>query len=220
MKRIALALSSLLLTIGAPALSKDEYVYGPAPDWTRYKELGAAAVLQALPDASGWQVEWPNGYIRFHSFKGRVPGYMTCGILHRSTLAPDGPSQRDFLIVIDHDAVKKIELGEKVRNGIVNLFCPDMVKHGRLPPARMMDAPVDTSVARLGVTIRVTLEGAYVVATSSSSPPKLVPGTVIPRANGVALAGLGQAIVPVLSSEAPSLSLETAAGDTIVAAPR
>lgn len=213
-RRIVLGIG--LAILAAPAASKDSYVYGPAPDWSRYKALGEAAVRAKLPHPDHWTIEWPNGYIPAGwQHKGRYLGYLTCGVL-RATSEGDGRYPVvNFAAVIDHDQVQTIDISTHERNSLVNVICDEFVRRGRLPPAKLMEAPQDLVVANLGLTIRAMPEGAYVVAAAAGSPAQhagLAPGIVITSANGIKLAGLGSAMAKVLDGDAPSLTLETATG--------
>jgi S1-C subfamily serine protease len=111
-----------------------------------------------------------------------------------------------------------IDISQKYSNSLVNVACADFAKQGKLPPANLRPPVLDLSVSRIGLMIRPMPEGAYVVATtagSASSRAGLTPGTVITRANGIALAGLGGAMTKILDSEAAVLTLETATGGRV-----
>jgi hypothetical protein len=225
--RFQLLLAALAATLAcSPVSAKDDYVYGPAPDWARYKQLGEAAVRAALLDQASWEVEWPNGYVKRGWIQhGHVYGYATCGVLHAIRPVTGHDPLTDFVVVIDHDAVKTLEIS-KGNNSKVAIICRSVVQQGRMPPASMMaaaaPAPADLPVASLGLNIRPTPEGAYVVSVASGSPAaqaKLVPGTVITRANGIALAGMGDAMAKLLSADTPALSLDTAAGGHVEVKP-
>ncbi|UZK67335.1 PDZ domain-containing protein [Sphingomonas sp. M1-B02] len=211
--------TALALLTGLPALARDKYVYGPEPEWERYKKLGEEAVRAKLPDPQNWAVEWPNGYAQFIWFhKGKFPGYATCGLLRATVPGQGRRSVINFGIVIDYDQVKKVHISDKSTNSLTNLVCAELVSRGTLPPASVMDAPKDVSIAALGLTIRAMPEGAYVLAIGKGSAADgtgLTAGTVITKVNGIALGGLGSAMAKILESPAPTLSLETAAGNPI-----
>lgn len=221
MTRSKLLLAGVAAALGCSSASaKDDYIYGPAPDWARYRQLGEAAVRAALPDPANWQVEWPNAYVkRAWNHKGSFPGYATCGVLRATAPASGHSPVTDFVIVIDHDAVKTLEIS-KSNSSIVAVVCHSLVQQGVIPLASTMataaaPAPSELPVATLGLTIRPMPEGAYVISVASGSPAaqaKLVPGTVITRANGIALAGMGDAMAKLLGADTPTLSLDTAAG--------
>lgn len=224
MTRFRLLLATLAAALAcSPASAKDDYLYGPAPDWARYKQLGEAAVRAALPDQASWDVEWPNGYVKRGWIQhGHVYGYATCGVLHAIKPVTGHDPLTDFVIVIDHGAVKTLDISNR-SNGKVAIICRSVVQQGQMPPASMMvtapSAPSELTAASLGLTIRPTPEGAYVVSITSGSPAaqaKLVPGTVITRANGIALAGMGDAMAKLLGADTPALSLDTAAGGHVV----
>ena len=123
-----------------------------------------------------------------------------------------------FVAVIDHDRVQTIDISGRESNSLANLYCAEMIAHGRLPPARLMEQPHDLQVASLGLTVRPMPEGAYVVAVvagSAAAKAGLTSGTVLARANGIALGGMGPAMGAVLGSDAPVLALDTAAGGHI-----
>jgi hypothetical protein len=219
MRRSALItmLVAVILALSAPyAAAARDYNYGPPPDWARYKALAEPAIRAKLPDPAKWTIEWPNGYARdVWANWGRYPGYLTCGVLRASEPVPGFNPVTQFVVVIDHDEVKRVDLSSKASNSLVNVMCDMRVSRGMLPPARLMDAPRNAQVASLGLTVRVMPEGAYVVAVAPASPAAragLSAGAVITRANGVALAGMGQAMAAVLGVDAPALTLDTAAG--------
>lgn len=208
--------------------AKDTYVYGPPPDWEHFKQMGEAAVRQemalpkvqkTLPQANSWSIEWPNGYTQFIWFhSGRFRGYTTCGILRADASAP-GRRIVNFAVVIDYDTVKKVDISGKDSNSLVNIICAEMVSRGKLPPASVMIAPRDLVVERLGARIRIMPEGAYVVSVAPAAPgqaPALTSGTVITRVNGIALAGMGNAMAAILGSDAARLELDTATGERLL----
>ncbi|WP_174291244.1 hypothetical protein [Sphingomonas bacterium] len=203
----------------SPASAKDDYVYGPAPDWARYRQLGEAAVRAALPDQASWEVGWPNGYVKRGWIQhGHVYGYATCGVLHAIKPVTGYDPLTDFVIVIDHDAVKTLDISNR-SNGKVAIICRSVVQQGQMPPASMMAAPAPAPTALvvglLGLEIRAAPEGAYIVSVASGSAAAragLVPGTVLTRANGISLVGMGAAMATVLGADTPALTLDTATG--------
>jgi len=238
-----LALASLVI-VAAPAAAKTDYVYGPPPDWAHYKQIAEPAVRETLtdpkvqaryPSIERFEIEWPNGYIRDRwDNKGDWPGYMTCGRLR----APVDSDARDrlvnFIIVIDHGAVKKVDIAKRASNDIRNQICTDWVARGKFPPAQLMETAAAPAAAAadvadlsdmrvLGMTISVMPEGAYVLDAPAGSAGRnagLAPGVVIVRVNGIALAGMGAAMTKLLRSDAARLDLETATGEHVVVTPR
>lgn len=224
------ALAALaLLILATPSTAKDAYVYGPKPDWTRYKELGETAVRATfadpkvrsrLPAADNWSVEWPNGYMEGGwRHKGRFPGYLSCGRLRAAEPVGDRYPVVNFVVVIDHDTAKTVDISGRESNSLVNMMCEVLVRKGILPPAKLMDVSPDVPVAALGLTIRSMPEGAYVVAAVAGGPVQragLVPGMVITRVNGIALGGMGPAMAKVLESDVPRLEIDTPTGGRLV----
>jgi hypothetical protein len=215
--------SSVLLTatalLATSAAAKDNYVYGPEPDWPSYNALGEAALRAQLPDPDNWVVSWPWGYMQsswIHN--GKTPGWVTCGIMNAKVPVPDRKSTVMFVVVIDYDKVRKIDVSQKDRNSLVNLACIDFAARGMLPPASIRPTPTELAVAKLGITIRAMPEGAYVIRTAEGSAAAragLTAGAVITSVNGITLAGLGAAMGNVLGSDTSALRLTTAAGGEI-----
>lgn len=224
----------LLATATIAAAKGSNYVYGPPPEWNRYKEVAEAGVRARLPDQQNWAIEWPNGYLRTSwKHKGRFDGYVTCGIMRAIAPVTDRYPRTQFVVVVDHDAVKTVDVGQRGPRTIVNFLCDNAVATGGLPPARLMptamSAPAGTIAAGTtvaadvpatpsGLKLRIMPEGAYVaevLAGSAAARAGIVPGTVITHANGIALAGMGLAMVQVLGSDVPAMTIETAAGTRI-----
>jgi hypothetical protein len=205
--------------LAVPALAKDDYVYGPEPDWPHYNALGEAALRAQLPDPDNWVVSWPWGYMQGGwSHKGKTRGWLTCGIMTAKTPVPDGKSSIMFVTVIDYDQVRRIDISQKMSNSLVNIHCANLASRGFIPPASVRSAPAELTVTRLGMTVRAMPEGAYVIslsAVSAAGRAGLMPGAVITSVNGIALGGLGAAMANVLGSDTAILRLETAAGHTI-----
>lgn len=229
MSRLSDLTALSLLALTAPATAKDTYVYGPKPDWTRYKELGEAAVRarladpkirSRLPAVDDWSIEWPNGYMEGGwRHKGRFPGYLSCGRLRAAEPVGDRYPVVNFVVVIDHDEAKTVDISGRESNSLVNVMCEALVQKGMLPSAKLMDVSPDLSVTALGLTIRSMPEGAYIVETTASLPGQragLAPGMVITRVNGIALGGMGPAMVKVLESDVPRLDLDTATGGRLI----
>ena len=233
MKRRLTLASVALASCAAPALARDTYDYGPPPDWARYRELGDAAVRAKLPDPANWAVEWPNGYAKLSwHHKGTFHGYFTCAVLHATAPVKGVYPRVNFVALIDRDRVQEIDISHHESNSLVNVMCDSLVDRGNLPPASLMGdgaatraAPVAgaaNEVPTLGLEVRPMPEGAYILSVKPGSPAsdaKLVPGTVIARANGIALGGLGDAVTQVLSASDGDLVLETVTGQRLTLRP-
>lgn len=243
MKRTSAVVMVITALLTAPATTASakgsDYVYGPPPEWNRYKELAEAGVRAQLLDQQNWAIEWPNGYKpTTWKHKGRFDGYITCGIMRAIGPVTDRNPRTQFVVVIDHDAVKTVDIGQRGPTTIVNHLCDHVVATGGLPPARLMPTAaaaastttastttavtgvsgVDTPATPSGLKLRIMPEGAYVsevVANSAAAKARIAPGTVITHANGIALAGMGPAMVQVLGSDVPVMNLETATGARI-----
>ena len=215
MKQSAPLLATLMIC-GSPVLAA-EYDYGTRPDWSRFKALGEAAVRAKLPATTQWAFEWPNGYMKGGwRHKGRFVGYLSCGIVRASEPVKGFHMLTQFVVVIRDEQVQIADISDRYSNSLVNIMCADLVDRGLLPPARLVEQSEDARITTLGLTIRAMPEGAYVLTVATGSPgdkAKLAPGMVITQANGISLAGMGPAMTADLSSTAPSLALETAAGE-------
>ena len=229
MSRFPVLATLSLLALAAPAAAKDTYAYGPKPDWTRYKEIGEAAVRvkladpkvrSRLPPADNWSIEWPNGYAEGDwRHKGRFSGYVSCGRLRAAEPVGVRYPIVNFVVVIDHDEAKTVDISGRESNSLVNLRCEALVRKGFLPPAKLMNVSPDVPVAALGLTIRSMPEGAYIVSAVAGGPAQragLAPGMVVTRVNGIALGGMGAAMARVLESDVPHLDLDTAIGGRLV----
>lgn len=208
--------AAMLLVAAASASAKDSYVYGPAPDWERYRELGEAAVKAKLPDPDKYAIEWPNGYMQGGwRHKGEFSGYLSCGRTRALSPVGDRNPVTNFVIVIDYDKVATVDFSDRYSNSLVNVICAAYVKTGELPPAPTMTAPRNLSVPALGLTILPMPEGAYVARVSdggSGANAGLKPGMVITRVNGIPLAGMNDTMARLLAGDAAVLTLETATG--------
>ena len=213
---VAMFAATALLTC-ASAQAKDDYVYGPEPDWSEYKVLGEAALRAQLSNPASWKVEWPYSAIQGKwKHKGSHQGYMTCGLLRIDTPV-DGRAVIQFLTVIDHGQVRIADIGQKDPKTIVNYWCGLMISKGFLRPAAQMEA-AEMSLTRLGLTIRPMPEGAYVVSADDNGPVRIAgirSGMVLTRANGIPLAGMGSAMGRLLDGDAALWTFETAAGEQI-----
>lgn len=227
-RQLLLALASLA-SLAAPATARDDYAYGPAPEWARYQDVAERAVRKQLedpkiqkryPGISSWSIEWPNGYIRYRwDHKGDFPGYMTCGRLRAPASSEARYRLASFIVVVDRDVAKTVDISGPESNSLVNVTCENMVRKGEIPPATLMAETPDTAIAALGLTIRSMVEGAYVVAVTPDGVARragLVPGMVIIRANGIALAGMGTMVAKLLGSDTARLDLETVTGEHIL----
>lgn len=222
---IALALLALCTATGVSA--RDDYDYGPPPEWNRYKEIAEAGVRARLPDQENWAIEWPNGYRAGPwKHKGRFNGYITCGIMRATGPVTERNPRTQFVVVVDRDEVKTVDIGERDSRTWVNLICDGAVASGGLPPARLMptaaakvaSAAVDNPATASGLKIQVMSEGAYVVdvvANSAAAKAGVTKGTVITHANGIGLAGMGPAMVQLLGSDTAVMTLDTAVGTRI-----
>jgi hypothetical protein len=204
----------------AKAGKKPAYVYGPLPEWTEYKALGTQAALTLVPDPQQWAVEWPNGVIKYEwDHKGRFPGYLTCGVL-RATGPVEGKRRLiNFIVVIDYGVVRNVDPGSRDLNHIVNQLCREWPAKGLLPPASVMMANAARSVPTLGLSFRPLNDGAHVTAVADGTPAYAAgvrTGMVIAKVNGLPLAGMGAAMTTLLSSDAATLTAETASGETLV----
>lgn len=96
------ACAALVAAAVSPARAKEAYVYGPRPEWSRYKALAEAALRAKLPEPDRWRVEWPNGYVPgMWRHKGSFRGYMSCGMLRASEpKAPPAGEDDGFRIPI------------------------------------------------------------------------------------------------------------------------
>lgn len=199
------------------ANATDNHVYGPKPDWSEYKALAEAALRAKLPEAEKWRVEWPYGYMPGRwRHKGKFYGYMSCGMLRADTPV-NGRALMQFMAVIDHGQVQIVDISTKERNSLVNVWCGELISRGFMPPASQIET-AELPITRLGLTIRPMAEGAYVVSAADDMPARAAgirSGTVLTRANGISLAGMGSAIGKLLESDAALWSFETATGERV-----
>jgi hypothetical protein len=217
--RAIIIAGATMVSLSTPASAKDDYVYGPEPDWSRANALGEAALRTRLPDPDNWTVSWPWGYMQMDwSHKGRTPGWLTCGIMNAKVPVPGRQASVMFVAVIDYDRVRRIDISQKMPNSLINIACDDFVTRGMLPPASLRPAATELEIANLGMTIRTMPEGAYVLKTlegSVAAGAGLTAGAVVTSVNGIALAGLGAAMANILGSNATTLRLQTAAGKAV-----
>jgi len=201
----------------AAAQAKEDYVYGPEPDWADYKAMGEAALRTQLPNAASWKIEWPYGYVQGKwKHKGSHQGYMTCGLLRTDT-PTDGRAVIQFLTVIDHGQVRIADIGQKDPKTVVNYWCGLMISKRVLTPASESET-AELPIATLGLTIRPMPEGAYVVSADDNGPVRIAgirSGMVLTRANGIPLAGMGSAMGKLLAGDAALWTFETATGEQI-----
>lgn len=198
------------------AQAKDDYVLGPQPAWSEYKAMGEVALRAQLPNAAAWKIEWPYAFVPGKwRHKGTHRGYMTCGLL-RTDQPMDGRAVIQFLTVIDHGKVSIADIGQRDPKTVVNYWCGLMISKGALQPASQME-PTELSIASLGLTIRPMAEGAYVVSAIDGPARQagIAAGTLLTRANGIALSGMGSAMGRLLESDAAAWSFDTATGQRI-----
>lgn len=215
---IKAALATAALMAISPLLAKDDYVYGPPPDWEAYKALATPAVLAKMPDPEHWAVEWPNGYYRYEwRHKGRFYGYLSCGVLRATGPVQDKRRRILFVVVIDHGAVQTVDISQRYSNSLVNMGCNSMIEQGLIPPAPVAAASLDHVVPLLGFTIREMPEGGYVTRVDVEAAKRLglTTGVVITAVNGVSLAGMGGVMVKVLAAAPDGATLTLADGRTI-----
>lgn len=200
-----------------PSQAKDDYIYGPKPDWSEYKALGEAALKAKLSNPDQWRIEWPYGYVPGRwRHKGSFYGYMSCGMLRTDTPI-DERGLIQFAIVIDHGTVKIADISTRERNSLVNVWCGQLISKGFLPPAGQFE-PRELAITKLGLTIRPMPEGAYVVSAADEMPARAAgirSGTVLIRANGISLAGMGLAMGKLLEGDAALWTFETATGESV-----
>lgn len=210
----------LLAAIGAsmPAMAQQaDYVYGPAPDWSRFKKLGEEGVFTRLPDPQNWTISWPNGYVAkgwlTRKSKEAVRGYYTCGVLRQKALSDRAPDY--FAVVIDYDQVKTIDINTDGKRGLINFVCSSVIKQGVLPPAPATNGADAVPVGPFGFTVRSMPEGCYVASVSSGSIAEragLKPGMTITSVNGISLAPLASHGLEALQGIAGKATLNVVGG--------
>lgn len=216
------------------------YEYGPPPEWTRFKELGEAAIRSAMFDPEAARIQWPNAFAAL-SYKPlldkRVYGYITCGLVNGRNRFGGYVGDAYFLVVIDYDRVvySKISnaggydlLGENCRKAN---FLPSLdpvpsltavqpalsAGSTSLPPPPA--PPLAPQPAALDLTLMEVPDGAYVTAVAPGSAAHkagAVAGMVIARINGISLKGMSaSAAAQVLAGIGGTASLEMAGGTAI-----
>lgn len=229
MKRVTVTTGLLLALASAPTNARPPDVYGPAPDWGRYKEVAEPGVRAKIAELAAkgklagpdtWSIRWPNGYMKGGwRHKGRFTGYLSCGMLVATTPQTDGRNVINFVTVIDFDRVQTVDISDRQSNSLVNVMCEDLVSRGVIPPADVMEQQAQQrAIPALGLKIRHVPEGASVIDVTAGSVADrsgLKTGMVISHANGIALAGLGAATANILESSAASLQLRMTDGQII-----
>jgi hypothetical protein len=232
------ATAGLLMMGAVPqalAADKDDppYVYGPAPDWVKYKHMGEAAIRGLLVNPDAARFEWPYGYRQSSwkpGFKARRHGYTSCGYV--SHFGKDGDAgQAAFVVVIDHDRVVYADLGKSSGNSFIDRICDYLMHQGAFPLARTMSAAAPPKIvtaltlpamSRMGLTFLPVAHGAYIESLQPDSAAEragLKPGMVISHVNGVALAGMGEAMPRVLEAVEGMVSLNVVGGASFILQP-
>jgi len=198
------SVAAITLTVLAamPAQAKKApeppYVYGPAPDWNRYKELGEKAVRGMLRDPDSAKFDWPNGYKQsgFTPFLSkRKLGYTTCGYVNARNSFGGYVGRTVFALVIDNDAVVYVEL-ETPKGWMISGACD---KSDFPRPDQMAQSATPTS--GFGFTVSVAADGTRVAAVEPGGPAALAglkPDMTIVQLNGVALTGMNETVVSQL----------------------
>ena len=229
MNRIAACLALLASTITVPAIAGPAYVYGPAPDWVRYKELAEPAVRAKIAELAAkgkmagpehWTIQWPHGYAQAGwRHKGRFNGYLSCAMLVATTPQAKGRNIINFVAVVDYDKVLTIDISDRYSNSLVNVMCQDAISRGFIPPASIMEQQAQTrTLPAIGLKIRLVPEGVSIIEVTPGSAAErsgLRSGQVISHADGIALASLGTTVANILESSAAPLQLRTTGGQTI-----
>ena len=192
----------LAALIAVPAEAKKAadppHVYGPAPDWARYKELGEQAIRGKLLDPESARFEWPSGYKADGlktSLAGKRYGYVSCGHVNARNGFGGYVGRRQFAVIIDNDSVIDAVVEQSEWSTL-----PDACKRLGLPPASTM-ATTAAKSSGFGFSVAAHADGAEVAEVRPGSRAEvagLKSGMVIIQMNGVALQGLGTSFVSQL----------------------
>ena len=207
------------------------YVYGPAPDWEKYKQMGEEAIRPMLADPDSARFEWPYGYRQSAwkpPYKARRHGYISCAYVN-SPSGTGGDARRvTFVVVIDHGRVNHADIGKSNGHSFLDRVCAYLMQQGSFPLASAMSsaprppAMAVASASRMGLMTMPVAHGAYVDAVQTGSAAAhagLKPGIVISHVNGVPLAGLGEAMQRLLEAAEGEISLRTVSGGSYVLTP-
>jgi hypothetical protein len=111
----------------------DQYTYGPAPSWERFRELGEEAIRAQLIDPESARFTWDHGF-REGGFKPfltrRWYGYVTCGLVNSRNRFGGYVGRSRFVVVIDNDRVMYSEIGGAGGADLVSAAC----ERAKLPP--------------------------------------------------------------------------------------
>ena len=232
---ILIAAAAVAATPSAQAAKRDpNYVYGPAPDWEHFKQLGEAAIRRILIDPESARFEWPLGY-RQSGWKPPLArtrhGYTTCGYVNSRNRVGGYVGRTAFVVVIDHDRVVHADVANNSDLDFVRMGCAESARRGMFPPSETMPAAsasspapssASTGALKLGFAITPMKQGAYIDSLQSGSAGEragLKPGMVISHVNGIILAGLGDAMARILEASEGQISLSVIGGGHYVLQP-
>jgi len=204
---------------GARRPPPPEPVYGPPPDWARYRELGEAAIKARLVDPESARISWPNGYMKggYKPFLApRVYGYGTCGLVNSRNRMGGYVGDTPFVVVIDYDRVVYSEIDSANGRGLLAEGCTAMP----LPPvSEMPNASTTGGAGGSGLSLTAVPDGAYVAAVEPGTVAAragLTPGMVISHVNGVAIRGLALDMVRELIARSEGKARLTVIGGRMV----
>jgi hypothetical protein len=220
---VAAALLGTGIGVGT-AMAKEQkppHIYGPAPEWSRFRERAESAIISRLIDPDSARIKWLGGFYKgeFKPFlERRVAGYTACGLVNARNRMGGYTGDRVFVVVIDNDMVLYADI-DSSDNGLLSTRCFTARSNGLFPPV-----PADTASSRFapasstGLSLRVMPEGAYVSAVAPGSLADragVKPGMVIESINAISLKGMGDAMVRVIEAAGAKASLGLIGGKNI-----
>ena len=222
---IGAALAALCLTMlpAGPAYGKAEPLvgsnYGPPPDWTRYRELGEAALRNILTDPESARITWPNGYVQrgytpwLHR---RVYGYATCGLVNSRNRMGGYAGSTYFGVVIDHDQVLFVGVGDVDGVDFLSKAC---AKANFSTAAEMMASKSPIGSSPRGFILTDTPQGAFAMEVTpggAADRAGLKQHDVVTQLNGIALKGMsGVSITEMVNASTGAIVLTLTTGAVV-----
>jgi hypothetical protein len=209
------------------------HIYGPAPTWDKYREIGEIYIKGLMLDPDSAKITWVGKF-----FKGghkpflqpRSYGYVGCGSVNAKNRMGGYTGASAFVVVIDYDRVLFGDI-DKSTAGMVGATCYEYAKQMKFEPLSIEDkasitsndAPTKSASGQListasGLSLRSMPEGAYISGVTAGSPAAmagLTPGMVVNAVNAIPLSGMGDAMLKIIDAAGPAATLSIVGGRTI-----
>lgn len=207
--------------------AEPSHVFGPPPTWESFRAIAEQSIQAKLLDPDSARISWSGGFYPgyYRAILGpRVDGYVACGRVNGRNRFGGYAGSRAFVVVVDYGRVLYSAIADADFD-LIGAQCAKAIEKGLIPalpdtgavlgPKPSIETGVTTSS---GLALKAMPEGAYVSgvdANSTAAAAGIKPGMLITEVNGIALGGLGEAMLKVVASVPVGTTLKFAGGNAI-----